>query len=162
MSFHVPPSPFATFSSSQTQSVSNIANAQAITYNTTGTAKGITLVANTKITLPQIGNYALSFSAVGHNSGSSSAKWMNIWLRKNGSDVANSSTIVATAKDNPTTVVATFDVACTTAGDYYELMLAGQDTSTQILATAAQVAVPSTSPAMPACPSIVVAVWQIN
>jgi hypothetical protein len=125
-------------------------------------AKGISLVSNTQITLPQVGNYALSFSAIGHNSGSASAKWLNIWLRKNGSDVANSSSIVATVKDNPTTVVATFDISCTTPGDYYELMLAGQDTGAQILATAAQAAVPLTSPAMPACPSIVVAVWQIN
>ena len=162
MSYHVPPAPFATFSSSATQTVANIANAQAITYNTTGLAKGITLVSNSRITLPQVGNYALSFSVIGHNSGSSSVKWMNIWLRKNGSDVADSSTIVATAKDNPVTVVATFDVTCTTAGDYYELMMAGEDTATQILATPAQAAVPATSPAMPACPSIVVAVWQIN
>lgn len=162
MSFHVAPAPYAVFSSSQTQSVANIANAQAITMNTTSVAKGISLVSTTRITLPQVGNYALSFSAIGHNSGSSSTKWMNIWLRKNGSDVANSSTIVSTSKDNPTTVVATFDIACTTVGDYYEIMLAGQDTGTQILATPAQAAVPSVSPAMPACPSIVVVAWQIN
>ena len=103
-----------------------------------------------------------SSDLIGHNSGSANAKWMNIWLRKNGSNVANSSTIVATAKDNPTTVVATFDMVCTTPGDYYELMMAGEDTGTQILANAAQAAVPLTSPAMPACPSIVVTVWQIN
>ena len=109
MSYHVPPAPYAVFSSSQTQSVANAANSQAITYNTTGVSKGITLVANTKITLPQPGNYALSFSAIGHNSGSASVKWMNIFLKKNGNIVANSSTIVATAKDNPTTVVATLD-----------------------------------------------------
>lgn len=162
MSYHVTPSPYAVFSSSQTQSVADIAAAQEITYNTTDVAKGITLVGNTKITLPQVGNYALSFSAIGHNSGSASAKWMNIWLRKNGSNVANSSTIVTTIKDNPTTVVATFNVECSTVGDYYELMIAGQDTGAQILATAAQAAVPLTSPAMPACPSIIVAVWQIN
>ena len=126
MSYHVPPAPYAVFSSSQTQSVANIANAQAITMNTTSLAKGISLVSTTQITLPQVGNYALSFSAIGHNSGSANAKWMNIWLRKNGSDVANSSTIVATAKDNPTTVVATFDMVCTTPGDYYELMKIGR------------------------------------
>lgn len=162
MSHHVPPSPYATFSSSQTQSVANAANAQQITMDTTGVAIGISLVSTTRITLPQVGNYALSFSAIGHNSGSASAKWMNIWLRKNNSDMANTSTIVAVAKDVPTTVVATFDVSCTTPGDYYEIMLAGQDTGTQILATPAQAASPGVSPAMPACPSIIVAVWQIN
>jgi hypothetical protein len=69
---------------------------------------------------------------------------------------------VGTSKDAPTTIVATFDIDCTTVGDYYELMMAGEDTGSQILATAAQAAVPLTSPAMPACPSIVVAIWQIS
>jgi len=162
MSYHVAPAPYASFSSSQTQAIANVANAQAITYNITGVSKGITLVANTKITLPQVGNYALSFSAIGHNPGASSTKWFNIFLKKNGSDVANSSTIVDVVKDQPHTIVATFDVECTTVGDYYELFMAGESTDCEILATPAQAAVPLTSPAMPACPSIIVAVWQIN
>lgn len=162
MSYHIPPAPHATFSSSATQTVANAANAQAITYNTTLEAQGITLVSNSRITLPQVGNYCLTFSAIGHNSGSSNAKWLNLWIKKNGSDEANTSTIVGTAKDAPTTVVATFVVSCTTVGDYFEMWMAGQDNTTEILATPAQAAVPSVSPAMPACPSIVVAVWQIS
>lgn len=162
MSYHVTPNPYAVFSSSQTQTIANKAAAQAITYNTTGVAKGITLVANTKITLPQVGNYALSFSAIGIDSTSNSGNNLSIWLRKNGSDVDNSNTIVLVKKSAPTTVVATFDIACTTIGDYYELIMAGQDVTVEILATPAQVAVPLVSPAQPACPSIVVAIWQIN
>lgn len=162
MSYHTSPGPHATFSSSQTQKIANTANAQAITYNTTLDAKGITLADNTKIVLPQVGTYCITFSAIGHNSGSASAKWLNIWLRKNNSDLANSSTIVGTSKDAPTTIVVTFDIDCTTVGDYYELWMAGQDTNSEILATPAQAAVPATSPAMPACPSIIVAIWQIS
>lgn len=162
MSYHVPPAPFAVFSSTQTQTIANAANSQAITYDTASIAKGISLASGTKITLPQTGNYALTFSAIGNNSGSSSTRWFNIWLRKNNSDVANTSSIVTLSKQIPNTIVATFDIECTTAGDYYELIMAGQATDCQILATAAQAAVPDTSPAMPACPSIVVAVWQIN
>lgn len=162
MSHHTPPGPHATFSSTQTQTVLNAANSQAITYDTTLNAAGITLNSNTQIVLPQIGNYCFTFSVIGHNSGSASAKWLNIFFKKNGNLVANSSTIVATVKDEPVTVVATFDLDCTTIGDYYELFMAGQDNSTQILATGAQAAVPGVSPAMPACPSVVIAVWQIN
>ena len=163
MSYHVPPIPFATFASSSTQSVSNAENSQALTYNLNLGSKGITNTSNSRIVLPQPGNYCLSFSAIGHNSGSSSGKWLNIFLRKNGTgSVDNSSTIVTTVKDQPATVVATFNVECTTSGDYYEVMMAGQDTGAQILATAAQAAVPGVSPAMPACPSIIVAVWQID
>jgi hypothetical protein len=162
MTYYIPAAPHATFSSSATQTIANAANSQAVTYNTTLDAQGITLVSNSRITLPQVGNYCFTFSAIGHNSGSASAKWLNLWIRKNGSDEANTSTIVGTSKDAPTTVVATFIVSCTTAGDYFEMWMAGQDTTAEILATPAQAAVPSVSPAQPACPSIVVAVWQIS
>jgi hypothetical protein len=162
MSYHTAPGPHATFSSSQTQSIANAANAQAITFNTTLDAVGISLISGTRITLPQVGNYCFTFSAIGHNSGSANAKWFNIWFRKNGVDVANSSTRVGTIKDDPVTIVVTLDLECTTVGDYYELWMAGEDTGSQILATAAQAAVPGVSPAQPACPSIIIAVWQIS
>jgi hypothetical protein len=162
MSYHISPTPSATFSSSVTQSITNAANSQAVTYNTTLAAQGITLVSNSRIVLPQVGNYCFTFSAIGHNSGSASAKSLNLWIRKNGTDEANTSTIVGTSKDAPTTIVATFIVSCTTSGDYFELWMAGQDTTAQILATAAQAAVPGVSPAQPACPSVVTAVWQIS
>ena len=162
MSYHVSPAPYATFASSSTQTVASAAAAQAITYNLDLGSKGIAKVSSSQIQLPQVGNYALSFSAIGRNSGSANAKWMNIFLKKNGNTVDNSSTIVNVSQNIVTTVVATFNVACTTAGDYYELFLAGEDNSTQIYATAAQAAVVGVSPAMPACPSIVVAVWQID
>lgn len=161
MSYHVAPGPFATFASSATQSIASVASAQAITYNLDLGSKGISLVSSSRIQLPQVGNYCITFSAIGHNSGSASPKWFNIFLRKNGTNVDNSSTIVTTKKDEPTTVVATFNVECTTTGDYYELMMAGETTGSQILATPAQSAVPGVSPAQPACPSIIVAVWQI-
>lgn len=162
MSYHVTPAPHATFSSSVTQSIASAPSAQVVTYNTTLDAQGISLSSNSRIVLPQVGNYCFTFSAIGHNSGSANAKWLNLWIRKNGVDEANTSTIVGTAKDAPTTVVATFVVSCTTSGDYFELWMAGEDTGSQILATAAQAAVPGVSPAQPACPSIVTAVWQIS
>lgn len=162
MSYHVTPAPYATFSSSASQYVADAASSQAITYNTTSLAKGITLVANTKIVLPQVGNYAISFSAIGNNKGVSSTKWLNLFLKKNGNIVDNSSTIVIVTKQTPNTVVATFDAACTTAGDFFEIFMAGETTDCGILATAAQPVVPLTSPEMPACPSIVTVVWQIS
>lgn len=162
MSYHTPPAPHATLISTQTQSIASAASAQVVTFNSVLDSAGITLGSSTRVVLPQVGNYCFTFSAIGHNSGSSNAKWLNIYFKKNGSDVENSSTIVGTAKDAPTTIVATFDLPCTTVGDYYEVWMAGQDTGSQILATPAQAAVPGVSPAMPACPSIVLAVWQIS
>lgn len=154
--------PRGNFASSQTQPIANAANAQAITYDLLIDNVGITVVDNSKITLPDTGPYVLSFSVIGHNASSSSAKWLNIFMKKNGSTVDSSSTIVSCSKDAPTTVVATFVVECTEAGDYFEFFLAGQTTGCEILATPAQAAVTNVSPAMPACPSIIVAAWKVR
>lgn len=154
--------PRGTFARNTTQNLANPANAEAITYDTSIDNVSITVVDNSKITVQNTGTFVLTFSAIGHNSGSSSAKWLNIFLKKNGNTVDDSSTIVAVSKDNPTTVVASFVVVATNPTDYWELFLAGQDTNCEILATPAQAAVPGVSPAMPASPSIIVAMWQVR
>lgn len=156
------PLPRGTFSSSATQAVADKTLAQAITYNLSIDNVGITVVNNSKITVQNTGTFVLSFSAIGHNRSSSSAKWLNIFMKKNGTTVNNSSTIVSCAKDLPTTVVATFVVEATSPTDYWEFFLAGETTGCEILATPAQAAVPNVSPAMPACPSIIVAAWQVR
>jgi hypothetical protein len=154
--------PHGTFARTTTQNLANPANAEAIACNLSMDNVAITVVDNSKITVQNTGTFVVSFSAIGHNAGSSNAKWLNIFLKKNGVTVDDSSTIVAVAKDAPTTVVATFVVEATADDDYWELFLAGEDTNCEILATPAQAAVPGVSPAMPACPSIIVAVWQIR
>lgn len=152
--------PRGTFIRTTTQNIASPENAEAITYDLSIDNVSITVVDGSKITVQNTGSFVLSFSAIGHNAGSSSAKWLNIFLKKNGSVVADSSTIVAVSKDNPTTVVATFVLEATAPTDYWELFLAGQDTNCEILATPAQAVVPGVSPAMPRCPSIIVAMWQ--
>lgn len=152
--------PRGTFGSTTTQTVTNIANSQALTYDLSIDNVGITVVANTKLTVQNTGSFVISFSAIAHNSGSSSPKYVNIFLKKNGTTVDNSSTIVNVVKDQPTATAATFVVEATAATDYWELFLAGETTTCGVLATAAQAAVPGVSPAQPACPSIIVAMWQ--
>jgi hypothetical protein len=154
--------PRGTFLQTTTQNIANPANAEAIIYDLSIDNISITVVGGSKITVQNTGAFAISFSAIGHNAGSSNARWLNIFLKKNGNFVGDSSTIVSVSKDAPTTVVATFVVEATAPTDYWELFLAGQDTGCEILATPAQAAVPGVSPAMPACPSIIVAVWQIR
>lgn len=156
------PLPRGTFGSTSTQLVANIANSQAITYNLSIDNTAITVVGGTKLTVQNTGSFVISFSAIAHNSGSSSPKYVNIFMKKNGTVVDNSSTIVNVVKDQPTTVVATFVVEATAATDYWEFFLAGETVTCGILATAAQVAVPGVSPAQPACPSIIVAMWQVR
>lgn len=154
--------PHGTFGRTTTQNIADPATAEAITYDLSVDNVSITVVSGSRLTVQNTGTFALSFSAIGHNAGSSSAKWLNIFLKKNGVTVDDSSTIVAVSKDNPTTVVATFVLEATSPTDYWELFLAGEDTNCEILATPAQAAVPGVSPAMPRCPSIIVGMWQVR
>lgn len=151
-----------TFASTQTQSITNAANALAISYNTQIDVNGLTVTDGTKIGFTDTGFYAFTFSAIGHHSGSSSAKWLNVFIKKNNALVDDSSTIIAVSKDEPTLIAATFTFEVASLSDYFEFWLAGEETGCEILATPAQAAVPNVSPAMPACPSIIVAVWQIR
>lgn len=158
MSYHVNPGPNATFASTQTQSIVDPTLGQVITFDTTEAASGITLIGNTKITLPQIGRYIFNISAVCHCT-SGSNKSIYIWLRYNGVDVPRSNTLVNIASGNEQVLAVAFVLPCATVGDYYEVYMAGDTTNCQIEAKPAVVA-PST-PVMPAVPSIVVTVNQV-
>ena len=124
-----------TFSSTASQTITNAANDLALSYDTQTDVYGLTLTAGTKIGFTTTGTFALSFSAICHNPVSSSAKWANIYLKKNGGLVDNSSTIITLAKDSPTAVVCTFVFDVTNITDTYELYLAAQQAGIQVLAT---------------------------
>ena len=151
------PSNNAQLYSLATQTIANASNPQAITLTSHSLTGTITLVGGTKITLADVGNYLMSFSAVCHCS-SGSNKTLNIWLRKNGSDYDSSNTNVVTSAGIPVISAASFVVSCVTPGDYYEFWMAGETTNMQILFT------PATAgpPAVPAAPSIIVTINQIS
>lgn len=162
MSYHIPPNPHATFSSSVDQPIVDPTKAQAVTFNTTINAKGITLVGGTKMTLPQPGNYSFSISAVADATGAASAKQVSMWFRKNGSDVANTNTYIAVSNNVPTVIAATFDLPATTAGDYYEIWWSGETVNVKLDAVPAVSGSVIFPPDQPASPSIVVTICQIG
>lgn len=159
MSYHVNPGPNATFSSTQTQRITDVTLGQAITLNTTEVASGITLVNSTRMVLPQAGDYLFSFSAICEVS-TGSNKDISIWFRYNGVDVPRSNTNLKITSGNPQIMALSFIFPCATPGDYYEMYMAGDTTNCGILATPAVVA-PST-PVQPAVPSMVIAIVQVR
>jgi len=154
MSHHVNPGPNGTFLSTQTQTIADAAQAQAITFNTTVVGNGISVVDNTKITFRQRGDYYVYYSAIGH-AVSGSNKDINIFLKYNGSPVANSTTISSCTSGNPQLNTAAFVLPVAADGDYYEFWMSGETTQVEILAVAA-----GGTPSIPACPSIIVSAFQ--
>lgn len=155
MTYRVPPAPHIMVYDTTTQTIAATNTAQVITFNTTDGTAGITLVSSKRITLPVVGTYFFSVSAVVQAVGANKA--LSIWFRKNGSDVLYSNTKVVALNNEPTTLALGINLDCTTPGDYYELWMAGTDTTAGIYATAATAG----PPAEPGVPSIIVSVVQV-
>jgi len=156
MTYRIPPTPHITVYDTTTQTIAATNTAQVIAFNTTGAADGITLVTTSRITLPAIGTYLFSVSAVVQATAAN--KSCSIWFRKNGSNVAASNTKVICLNGEPTILAVVINLECTTAGDYYELWMAGTATSVGVYATAAAVG----PPVEPSVPSIIVSVVQVS
>lgn len=106
----------------------SISAATAIKLNTTGFSSGISVANNgsgvpTRITFAAAGTYMLATSLQFANSASTNYT-ANIWFRKNGTDIANSNTVISVPKvaDGGNTF---FQIALyeqVTAGQYIEIM----------------------------------------
>lgn len=161
MSFHIAPNPHATYSSSVDQSIVNPVNAQVVTFDTTIAQNGITLADNSKFTLPQIGNYIFSVSAVVTNT-TGGDHTASLWFRKNGTDVDNSNTYMTVPKNQDMIFALVLDLPCTTAGDYYEIWFAGENVGVKLNAYPAVTGSVTYPPNQPASPSIIVSIGQIG
>lgn len=104
-------------------------------FGTTDLSNGVTIVTNgtnlTRITIAYTGVYNIQFSAQLQNTDNASHD-IDIWLRKNGSDVADTSTVVGlearkSLSDPYHTFAAWNFLVSAVGGDYYELYWATDD-----------------------------------
>lgn len=119
---------------------------KAMTLNTTDISNGISVVNSSQVKVTNAGVYNLQFSAqLVRTSGGSTANVI-IWLRKNGNDVPNTSTIV-TFRNNGDFLVASWNFfSQMSVNDYLQVMWYSTDANIQIKyqsATANYPAVPS-------------------
>ena len=106
------------------------------------------------IVVPQSGLYQFN-ATVQISSGSSSAKNVWVWFRKNGTDVANSARIVTSDVNNGYIPIALNETLSLDANEYVEVMFAADSTSVTIDSVA------STAFA-PAAPAVVLEVTQVQ
>ena len=124
-------------------------------FNTTDIASGVSIVSNSRITLANAGIYNIQFSAQ-FQKADSGDDTVQIWLCKNGNNVANSNTEVTVVGNNGKFVAAWNFVVQASAGDYYELCWHSADTAMSIDYQAS-----ASNPTRPAIPSIILTVTQI-
>ena len=148
------------FSSSVDQT-GNITAGTAMTFNSVDIADGVTLVSNSRLTVPVNGTYNIQFSAQLENL-ENTQELVTIWFRVNGVDVPKSATtITVPARKNASIYgygVASWNIFLDlTAGQYVEIIWL------PAVATMTLQALPaSTTPAYPAIPSVIATVNQVG
>lgn len=137
---------YGSFYDTTDQTAAVINTAYAMTFNTTDITNGVYIGSPTsRIYVDTINLYNIQFSAqLINTAGGAHNVW--IWLRKNGTDVANSATTLRIQGNNTELVAAWNFLLSMNAGDYFELMWEVSDTSVSLFsdpATAVHPAIPS-------------------
>jgi hypothetical protein len=141
--------------SSTADQTGNVAAATAVTFNTDLTGTGINVVSSTQVTFTAAGTYMLAPSIQLANSAAADHD-ATIWFRKNGTNIANSATVITVPKlsdgGNAVFSLSFFDTV--TAGQYIEIMWLPEN----IAVTIEHVAIGAIAPAVP---SVILPVTRI-
>jgi hypothetical protein len=142
---------YGSFYDTTDQTAAVINTAYAMTFNTTDLSFGVTRGSPTsRISVDRPNIYNIQFSAQFINTGGSAHRaW--IWLRKNGTDVPDSATVLRFQGNNTEDVAAWNFLLQMNAGDYFELMWEVDDLGVSLHAD------PATG-VHPAVPSIILTV----
>lgn len=139
------------FYDTTTQAPAAINTPYAMTFNTVGFQRGVTIgTPSSRIYVDRLALYNVQFSAQLDKT-SGGVGLVYIWLRVNGNDVADSATQIRIQGNNAETVAAWNFVVQLNAGDYFELIWLTDDIDCQILTVLA-------APPIPAIPSVILTV----
>ena len=147
--------PYGAFQDSTDQTAANTTTAYAVTFNTTDYSNGIYVSNSSRLNVRNYGIYNIQFSFQFKNT-SNDGQDVDIWFRKNGTDVASSnSKFYLPARKNtgdPSHLIAAMNyVLEMNANDYVEVMwrVSNTDVSLEQYPT-------DTSPTRPATPSTII------
>jgi hypothetical protein len=150
---------WGSFWSNQDQSAANTTTAYPITLNNTDPDSiGVSVVSNSQITFANDGVYNIQFSAQADRVSGSGSDSIDIWFRKNGTDIPESNGVITVAGGAAAakTIASWNYILKLSAGDYVELVWRTSDTNLQFIHEAS-----ATSPTRPAIPSVIVTAQQV-
>jgi hypothetical protein len=127
-----------------------------VSCSNTTLSQGVTLVAGTQFTVAKTGNYTLNYTIQVDKTAGGAAANMDIWLRLNGADVADSNSNFTISNNNAAIVASANYTLTLNAGDYLELAWHSASANAELLAVPAQV-----GPVRPASPSVRVTLLQV-
>lgn len=147
--------------SDSTDQTGSVSAGTVMTFNSQDVADGITLVDGSKFTVPNTGVYNFQFSAQLKNIGNTQED-VTIWIRVNGTDLANSATQVTVPARKSAGIYGYMVAAWNfffdlTSADYVQLVWVPTSENLTIEALPS-----SLSPAYPAIPSIIATMNQVS
>lgn len=145
---------YGSFYDNQTQTNVVMNTARAMKLRQTEEAYNVSIVDDSKITVAFGGVYNIQFSAQLDKT-DSGEDHVDIWLRKNGTDVPWTNTRMTLPKNDAKLVAAWNFVLTLADNEYVEIMWMSDDQSMRLYAEAAQA-----SPAHPATPSVIATVTR--
>jgi len=153
--------PYGAFQDGTDQTAANTTTAYAITFDTTDYANGITLSNTSRLNVSQGGVYNVQFSVQFKNT-TNDTQDVEVWFRKNGSDIANSGSRFGLAprksSGDPSHMIGALNYFVDLAeSDYIQLMWRPSDVGVSIEHFAA-----GTSPTRPAVPSVIATVSFVS
>jgi hypothetical protein len=148
---------YGMFQDNTTQTNGGATTANVMTYNTTDFANGISVVSNSRLTVSRTGVYNIQFSSQFSRAGGAGFSTIDVWLSKNGSNVAETNTQLNVPQSGGKAVAAWNYLAQATVGDYFELYWASSDTAVEMWSSAA-----GTNPTRPVTPSVIVTITQVG
>ena len=159
--------PYNQLISSTDQTAASVANAYAVTYDSEDYPDGISIVSSSQITFAEPGIYNIAYSIQLKNT-NNDLETVDIWLRQNGTDIADSNTRFAVparkSTGDPSYLVAVTPIMVdiTAANQYIQIMWRTSNTAVTIEHLPAVTASPGVTPAIPATPSVIVGVTFIS
>ena len=145
---------YGSFDSTADQTLAAINTATAITYSNTLSSNGITLTSGSRLNVEVSGFYQLD-AVLQLTSGSSSAKNVYFWIRKNGTNVAETTRAITVNINGGFAPISLNYTISLLATDYVEIYWAADDTNVTLDSIAA-------SAFAPAAPSVLVNMSQLQ
>jgi len=154
------PVPYGAFQDTTDQTAASTTAAYAVTFNTTDYSAGVSVVSNSQITVRTGGIYNIQFSIQFAN-GNVAIQDVDIWFRKNGTDVAGSNSKFSVPNSHGGTdghlIAALNFYIQLAADDYVQIMWATTSTDVSIEQIPTQ-----TTPTRPSTPSAIVTVNKVD
>ena len=137
----------------QTAAATN--TAYAMTVNNVIGQNGVSVVSGSQITFTSPGTYDIQFSAQLHNNGGGgSGSTVQIWFRRNGTDIPDSATRIAVPTNTPYSVAAWDFMDNFAAGDNFQIMWSTDNANISIDSNTAVAPAPN-------IPSVIITVMQV-